>query len=91
MYLKEMARYYISYYKSSQGIKEAVLTTALAMKPDHLQEIHQFITRKFKVQTDLKEIVDPEIIGGFVLRIEDQQIDASMKGLLNRIERELIH
>ena len=33
---------------------------------------------------------DPEIIGGFVLEIDDMRLDASVKGQLQRIRKELV-
>ena len=38
---------------------------------------------------ELKEIVDPEILGGFVLRMDDREIDASIKRQLNKLGRKL--
>jgi F-type H+-transporting ATPase subunit delta len=34
-------------------------------------------------------VVDKEILGGFILRIEDNYIDASVKNKLRKIEKEL--
>ena len=50
-----------------------------------------YIQKKFRVQIELKEQVNPSIIGGFMLRIEDQQINASIRSQLNKIKRELIN
>lgn len=91
IYLKRICLHFISYYKQNQGIKEAVITTAIPLSETHKNEIYAFITKKFKVNIELTEKVDPSIIGGFVLRIGDQQINASIHAQLNKIRRELIH
>jgi F-type H+-transporting ATPase subunit delta len=91
MYLKNICFYFISYYKQNLGIKEATLTTARTLPKQHRDEIHRFITRKFRINVELAEKVEPDIIGGFVLRIDDQQINASIRAQLNKIRRELIH
>jgi F-type H+-transporting ATPase subunit delta len=38
---------------------------------------------------ELRELVDKDIIGGFVLKIEDNYIDASVRNKLRKIEKEL--
>ncbi len=35
-----------------------------------------------KQQVEIKEHIDPSLIGGFVLHVGDRQIDASVKGKL---------
>jgi F-type H+-transporting ATPase subunit delta len=47
------------------------------------------ITRVFKAEIELKEDVNKDLIGGFVLRVEDKQLDSSVKGKLRRIKKEL--
>jgi F-type H+-transporting ATPase subunit delta len=36
----------------------------------------------------LKVIVKPEILGGYVLRVGDQQVDASVKTKLNQVKKD---
>lgn len=91
MHLVNMCYYFNSYYKKKIGIKEASITTANKISAAHKKEILDFITKKFKMKIELKEHVNPSIIGGFVLRIEDQQINASLEAQLNKIKRELIN
>ncbi len=38
---------------------------------------------------DLNEKVDPEIIGGYILRMEDYQIDGSIKNQLRKLRKKL--
>jgi len=33
----------------------------------------------------VKNIVDPSIVGGYILRVGDQQLDSSVTGLLNSV------
>ncbi len=91
IHLKNICHYYLRFYKSSQGLKEALITTAKPLSMTNKEEIFNFITRKLKVNIEMHEKVDAEIIGGFILQIEDQQINASIQHQLNKIKRELIH
>lgn len=90
-YLSGICRYYHFLYKAKKGIKEAVITTAQALKPKHKEEITKFINKKFGTKLEIMEEVNPALIGGFKLRIEDQEIDASLSRRLNHIKRELIN
>ena len=90
-HLHNICYYFIRYYKENKGIKEAEIITANQLLPSHKDEILKYITKKFKVSIELEEKVNPSIIGGFILRIEDQQINASLRAQLNKIKRELIN
>jgi F-type H+-transporting ATPase subunit delta len=91
MFLKNICLYFLQYHKNQQGIRDAVITTARPLTPEHRKEIFGFISRKFKRALDFHEKVDPDIIGGFVLQIEDQRINASLQYQLAKIKRKLIN
>jgi F-type H+-transporting ATPase subunit delta len=73
------------------GIQEGSIITAIALDEKYKEKINELIRKKFKIEIDLEEKVDPSIIGGFVLRIEDQQIDASISSQLKKIKTHLIN
>ena len=43
----------------------------------------------FQTKVELEEKIDTEIIGGFILRIDDNYIDASIRNKLRKIKKEL--
>jgi len=88
-FLPAVARVFIHQTKEYNGITESVLTTAVKVDDKIKKQITDLISGIFKTRVDLKEIVDKEIIGGFILRIEDNYIDASVKNKLRKIEKEL--
>lgn len=88
-FLPAIARVFIHETKEYKGITESVLTTAIKIDTKVRQHIIDFISGRFKTKVELKEIVDKEIIGGFILRIEDHFIDASVRNKLRNIEKEL--
>ena len=89
--LEGIARYFLTLIRAEQGIRSADLTTAKPVDDALRQSISALIAKKFNTKVDLHEAVDPAIIGGFVLKVGDQQIDASIASKLKRIKRELIH
>jgi F-type H+-transporting ATPase subunit delta len=89
-FLPGIARVFISETLKYKGITEAVLTSAVAVTPEVRKQIIDLVSETFTTKVDLKEIVNPEIIGGFVLRIGDNFIDASIKKKLRKIRKELL-
>ena len=88
-YLAAICRHYIKLYKEEKGIKMASIETATPITNEIRQEMVDIITRTFRAEIELKEEVKKELIGGFVLRVEDKQLDSSVKGKLGRIKKEL--
>jgi F-type H+-transporting ATPase subunit delta len=88
-FLPAIARVFIKETKEYRGITESVLTTAIKIDDKIRKQITDLISGIFKTKVELKEMVDKDIIGGFVLRIEDNLIDASIRTKLRKIEKEL--
>jgi len=72
--LKEICLFYLQYYKSLIHIKEAVITTAIPLSSKYRDSIFEFFTRKFKMKIELKEKVDPSIIGGFIFGLKTSRL-----------------
>lgn len=89
-FLPAIARVFIHETKKFKGITESVLTTAVKVDDNVRKQISELISEVFKTKVDLKENIDPEIIGGFILQIDDSYIDASIKNKLRKIKKELI-
>jgi F-type H+-transporting ATPase subunit delta len=88
-YLPGMARYYIQLYKEEKGIKVATLSSAVKLEHESKEKLREMIKTAFRSEIELEEEVKKELIGGFVLRVEDKQLDSSVKGKLARIKKEL--
>ena len=89
-FIPAIARNFIHETKKYKGITESVLTTAVKVDDNVRKQIVDLISGMFKTTVELKETVDPEIIGGFILQIDDNYIDASLKNKLRKIKKELI-
>lgn len=88
-FLPDIARAFIHQTKEHKGITETVLTTAIKVNDKIRKEIIDLISDVFSTKVEIKEVVDKDILGGFILRIEDNYIDASVKNKLRKIEKEL--
>jgi F-type H+-transporting ATPase subunit delta len=90
-FLPSICRFFQQIFKEKMGIKEGSIITAQPLTKEYKDTVNQYIRKKFKFDIELSEKVDPSIIGGFILRIEDQQIDASIATKLKKIRLELIN
>ncbi|NNK86998.1 MAG: ATP synthase F1 subunit delta [Flavobacteriaceae bacterium] len=86
--LNGVASKYTKLYDELSGKEKALVITAVPMT----SEIEIKVLAKIKELTDkaveLENIVDEEILGGFILRVGDKQYNASIANQLNRLKRE---
>lgn len=89
-FLSSISRVFVDLFKKDTGIKSTTLTTSKTINEELRNKITRYITKKLDIKIELCEKVNERIIGGFILRIEDQQIDASVLNQLNQIRKELL-
>lgn len=87
--LKNIAQEFINKVEDLIGIQRVTLTTATPLSKENLDQILRS-TNLVNADSnfDLKVNVKPEILGGYVLRVGDQQIDASVKTKLNQVKKD---
>ena len=89
-FIPAIARNFIHETKKFKGITESVLTTAIKVDDNVRKQIIDLISTVFNTEVELKENLDPEIVGGFILQVDDNYIDASIRNKLRKIKKELI-
>ena len=89
-YLPAVARVFIHETLKHKGITESVLTTAVKVDAKVKKQMTELISEVYSTKVELEEKIDPEIIGGFILRIDDNYIDASIRNKLRKIKKELL-
>jgi F-type H+-transporting ATPase subunit delta len=89
-FLPSIARVFINETMKHRGITKSVLTTASKVDEKVKKQISELIADVFGTKADLEEVTDPGIIGGFILRVDDNYIDASVRTKLNKIRKELM-
>lgn len=89
-YLKNISRIFLESCRQEAGYKEAKLISAVEIDPATVDQFRVFIRKHFNSEVDLTCTVDEKLIGGFILQVEDQQIDASVSAKLKKIKRELL-
>lgn len=87
--LPEIITAFISQYKDKKGIQVVKLTTAVPVSDAMKTAILAQVRKTQDIQNlELQEVVDPNIIGGFVLQAGDKLIDASISYDLKNIARQ---
>jgi F-type H+-transporting ATPase subunit delta len=89
-FLEDISRNFLAMYRKNNGFKSAVVSSAFALDSATVEQFRQLIRKKFKTEVELTCTVNSDLIGGFVLRVEDQQIDASVLAKLKGLKQEMI-
>ena len=89
-YLEHISRNFLALYRINAGFKSAVISSAFALDSVTVEQFRQLIRNKFKTEVEITCNVNPDLIGGFILRVDDQQLDASVSAKLKGLKQELI-
>ncbi len=87
-YLYSIAGEAVRMYNEIKGIEAANVTTAIPLTSELRQEFITLVENITKKSVNLSEKVDENILGGFVLTINDRQIDASVSSKLQNLRLE---
>lgn len=88
-FLQDIAQEYINKVEDLQGVQRISLTSATALSQANVEAILKSTdlvnaANKYELQT----IINPEILGGYILRVGDQQVDASVRSKLGQLKKE---
>ncbi|MDH6253971.1 F-type H+-transporting ATPase subunit delta [Chryseobacterium sp. H1D6B] len=87
--LKNIAQEYINKVEDINGVQRITLTTATQLSNTNIEEILKSTDLVKSVSNyDLKVNINPSILGGYILRVGDQQVDASVKSKLNQVKKD---
>lgn len=87
--LEGIAVEYSRVFDESNGVEVAKVTTAIPMDAALEAKVLAKVSTLSDKKITIENIVDPSIIGGFILRIGDQQYNASVANRLQVLKREL--
>jgi len=91
-YIRNILRNFIDLYNDRQGIKAVSLTSAVEIGDKERESVKSLVKKYFNAQKiDFQERIDKDIIGGFIIQIEDQLLDASVKRQLEKVRHTLKH
>ena len=88
--VEEIAREFERLVAREQRRLEVELTTAYELSDEEAREILRQIEEASGRKVEATRRVDPDLIGGFVLQAGSLRVDASLRGRLERLRRELV-
>jgi F-type H+-transporting ATPase subunit delta len=89
-HLPNIARNFKSFYKKNQGILTAEIVVSEPIDKDQSEKFKNLLKKTFNSEIELEQSVKPSILGGFILRVEDEQFDASVASGLAKIKKQLL-
>jgi F-type H+-transporting ATPase subunit delta len=90
VYIPGICRNFLVLIRKDQNIKSAVLITASEINTKTIDKIRTLMEKELDAKVELSSQIEPEIIGGLILRIDDKQYDASVTTQLRKIKQDLL-
>lgn len=85
--LPAIAREFHRAYNEYKGVGGATITTAVPIDADLRAKIEALVKQiNHTSRIELVEKIDPDMIGGFLLKVGDRQVDASLKSKLKELK-----
>lgn len=73
----------------AEGVAQATVTTAIELRPEQIRDLEQRLGEALDRRVTATASVDPEIVGGVVVRVGDRLVDGSVRSRLKRLREEL--
>lgn len=89
-FLNEIFAAYEAYCEEQQNLLTATLTCVEPPSEEQLEKMKAFLCDKYQtVDAKIEIVEDNTLLGGFVLRVQNDEYDWSLKGRLTRLEQKL--
>lgn len=85
------AKEFISQYNILKNVVKATVTSASPLSKENISQIEEVVKDHTKGEVILTSVVDPKLIGGFILKVGDKQFDTSISSKLNKLRKEFTH
>ncbi len=86
-YIDDMANAFDDLYKQQLNITAVKVESAVKLDDASKQQLLSLVKTKVTGEIELVEKVNPELIGGFIITINDTQIDQSIRTKLNQLRK----
>lgn len=84
-----IAMKFMEMYRAKHHILSTQVTTATELPEATYDKIKAFVKQAFDAEAEIDVKIDPSLIGGFILDIENNRMDASVAGQLNALKNRL--
>ena len=88
--MQDIVTQFSNIYNEKKGIIEATVVSVRKLDKDELEKTKSFINSKYNAKSvTINNIIDKSIKGGIMIRVEDEIIDGSVSGRLNKLKLSL--
>ena len=88
-FLPEIAQSFEAQVKESRGIVPITIISAVKLDDATRSKIVAKVQETVKGELEIEEKIDTSLIGGFMVRMGDMQIDASIANQFNNLKQRL--
>ncbi len=85
--LPAIAKEVVDQYRTIRGYTQAILTSAVGIDETLRKQIIDIVKNETKSEVELIEKINPDLIGGFILRFDDNQYDTTVSRSLRSLRR----
>ncbi len=89
MLLLGIVREYETLALAASGRESLLITTSHELSPTELQALVERLSRLYRKEFDVRQQIDPGLIGGVRITMGDRRIDGSVAGALDELARTL--
>ncbi|HKJ43547.1 MAG TPA: ATP synthase F1 subunit delta [Sunxiuqinia sp.] len=90
VHISGICRNFLDLYRKEQGVKTARISSAITLPKATIKHIQERLEKEYNAHVELNELVNKDLLGGFVLRVDDRQIDASLATQLKKVKETLL-
>jgi len=83
-----MCTQFVKIYYSKHNIKEAHITSAVPLSEEMVQYIKNYLEEVVPFTFIIYTAVDPKLIGGLIVKIDDFHFNASIQAKINKLKAE---
>ena len=81
---------FLNIYRESLGIKNVTVITAIPVESKYKDDILKIIEKRLDAKVELTCKVDPEVIGGLIIVVDNKQADGSIVGELRALKKKMM-
>lgn len=79
----------VAYAREHASHHELEIMSAVPLKPEERKKLEQALAKRYQGTRTIEERVEPELLGGLIVKTGAEVIDASVKGKINRLRSTL--
>lgn len=90
-FLRKIALSYVNLYREEHDIAKVEITAATQLPEDQSDAIVDIVRKQMPgIALEVEHHIDPELIGGFTVKVGDVLLDASIKNELKKLRLKLL-